>query len=838
MRRHRRRGTAFCLFLVVFLCSWATTSPCRGELKADAGDDIVATAGDTVKFDGSRSRGNIARYRWNFGDHKYFDKAATFFESDLKMLKPGEGPRPSHTYWKAGRYDVTLNVFDRHGNTNADTVVVTVKPNRPPIGRIATSVENEREGEVLFDASGSTDPDDDPISYSWNFSDDTGSNEKVVRHRYDLRRIISDIGDCKVEYRVLLRTTDSHHATHVAGKWVSLKTAPEAAAEKVTTRPPFSRDLHILLTIRDGEIYVEKSPEAIEIFTGERIFIPFRVANRDRRSHTLTLTKISPKNTFARLEERPIPPEEVVTLSMEVKTLNVYDHALDLKLASDESTHSFSIPVVVRIRPFTPLLGGYSHFARNAAPDVTGRPFEQSGKFVHVYLGEKEAAEDMQLMSDYPIQVYRASCQWHNVQRKGPDSYEWELSDWEIDHAVKAGARVVVTFCTGPPEWAHRYDFTNDPDTLAAYRLFVEKMVDRYKNRVDYYELSNEPFTFWLGKFLGPKRMKALKSKRAEAEKVMDNFTTVITEAARVAFEVIQEKDPTAMLIMPGFENKTRKASRPFYFSVWERLFNKGIQWYCQRVGVHDFPLWYNAEPPSLSDLSGWKKLDENADSSELLAIMKRYDLPPGIWLTETGGFRNSDATEVNQAMAVLHTTAIIAHQHGEGILTVGLYDYPTDDSPYVYLMKYENHHKTLGFYAFKHLISALSGAVPYEAERIRNSNIIGSNYDSVVTKLFNRDREDILCLWNNSPTSEKVTLKLANGFDKSKLYEIEETSFSASGQFYSIRRYSEFASSNDTFSFPLEPLDFKIIQVITPSPRFHWLATLSHRGDAERNDE
>lgn len=816
--------------LAVSLLFCGFDSSCNAELRADAGKDQVVTAGDPVRFDGSLSRGRITRYRWEFGDHEYFDKAATFFESDLRALKPGEGSHPTHTYWRPGDYEVALKVFDARGNTAADVMVVTVEPNSPPRIQFDVSKEDRREGVATFDPSRGGDPEGDPVSYSWNFSDGSGSNEKTARHKYDLARVASDMGDCSVQYRALLTAVDSHGAESIAADWIGFDTAPDTMADRARARPPVSRDPLFSLSVREGKIRVRKRPESVDIFTGERTFFPIEIANEDEEARTIRLARVAPINTHARLERERIPPGETRTLTLEIQTLSVYDHALDMRLAAGPSARKFSLPLRVSIKPFTPLIGGYAHFSRHAAPDVVGKPLTQSKKFAHVYFGEKRATEDMRLMREYPIQIYRANCQWHNIQRLGRKSYEWELSDWEIDRAVESGARVVVTFSTGPPKWVGRYDFTNDPKALSAYRSFVEKMVDRYGDKVDYYELSNEPFSFWLKKFLGPKRMNAFKKNPSAARQELDKFASVITKASQVAHEVISEKDPTALLVMPGFENKTRKTwNNPLYFSVWETLFKKGIHKYCQRVGVHNFPLWYNVGPPSLTDFAKWRKLDRNADSSQLLSIMKKYKVPPAIWLTEIGGFRNSDKTEVNHAMAMLHTTAIIAHQYGEGILTVGLYDYPTDDSPYVYLVRYENHHKTYGFYAFKHLISALSGAVPYESGKIRNSAIIGGNYDSVVVKPFSRGSEDILCVWNNSSGEKTVTLKLANGFVKSDIYEIVETTFSAGGEFYSQRKYSRFADSGRTISFALQPLDFKTLQVVTPDSEFRWLAEVDY---------
>jgi flagellar hook assembly protein FlgD len=81
-------------------------------LAANAGDDVVGTAGTTVHFDGSTSRpsAGIDSYHWTFGDGTNAD-----------------GINVDHAYTNAGTYTATL-VVTAGGQSRQDTAVAVVRP--------------------------------------------------------------------------------------------------------------------------------------------------------------------------------------------------------------------------------------------------------------------------------------------------------------------------------------------------------------------------------------------------------------------------------------------------------------------------------------------------------------------------------------------------------------------------------------------------------------------------------------------------------------------------------------------------------------------------------------
>ena len=139
-------------------------------------DDSTVTVGTEIQFSGfesSDSDGLIVEYIWDFDDGKF-----------------GSGVYASHSYSAAGSYDVILTVTDDEGETDTDSMTVTVSeivavPNEPPVAELdadATTVDIG--GEIMFNGSGSSDPDGLIIEYTWDFGDGIFDSGIYTSHSY------------------------------------------------------------------------------------------------------------------------------------------------------------------------------------------------------------------------------------------------------------------------------------------------------------------------------------------------------------------------------------------------------------------------------------------------------------------------------------------------------------------------------------------------------------------------------------------------------------------------------------------------------------------------------
>src|SRR5690606_22421260 len=137
---------------------------------ADAGDDQTVTVGATVTLDGTGSSDGD-------GDSLVFAWSVTGPDGSPVVLSDPPIAQPTFTPHLAGAYTASLTVSDGTYIAATDTAARTVHdvPNQAP-----TADAGEDQGAVVheavtLDASGSTDPDGDTLTYSWSLTSPDGS---------------------------------------------------------------------------------------------------------------------------------------------------------------------------------------------------------------------------------------------------------------------------------------------------------------------------------------------------------------------------------------------------------------------------------------------------------------------------------------------------------------------------------------------------------------------------------------------------------------------------------------------------------------------------------------
>lgn len=139
----------------------ASFTPSLTEAAVD--QEITFTAGETGDVPGE-----MLIFAWDFGDGS-----------------KGSGQVAIHAYSASGDFTVTLVVSDPAEDSDPFSVDITIT-NQPPTPRITLESNTTKVGETMvFDGSASSDPTDDPLTFTWDFGDgSSAATGMIVTHKF------------------------------------------------------------------------------------------------------------------------------------------------------------------------------------------------------------------------------------------------------------------------------------------------------------------------------------------------------------------------------------------------------------------------------------------------------------------------------------------------------------------------------------------------------------------------------------------------------------------------------------------------------------------------------
>ena len=159
---------SFCIIITLVIATIAPILALNAQGILSAGPNQTAYTGQPVQLNGTTTdnASSIVQVTWDFGDGS----------------TPVNGSSPAllnatHTYTTAGVYNATLTVkFDSTLNkTDNAKATITVRQNQPPVANAGPDQFVEQSSPqgamVTLNGTASYDPDNDTLTYSWNWTD-------------------------------------------------------------------------------------------------------------------------------------------------------------------------------------------------------------------------------------------------------------------------------------------------------------------------------------------------------------------------------------------------------------------------------------------------------------------------------------------------------------------------------------------------------------------------------------------------------------------------------------------------------------------------------------------
>jgi hypothetical protein len=193
------------------------------------------------------------------------------------------------------------------------------------------------------------------------------------------------------------------------------------------------------------------------------------------------------------------------------------------------------------------------------------------GLLVFLYWRKEVADRDLRLVEEAGFRWVKQVLAWRELECKGKGLWRWENADRLLDQ-IEAHQLKVIIRLGSQPAWAAP-DLTlpevGPPDALQDFYDYVSAVADRYKGRVEAYQIWNEPNLAreWGGRPPTP-----------------SEYTAML----KVGYEAVKAADPGAIVISTGLAPTTRddaQAMPDVYFV--EGMYEAGAAPYFDVLGVH-----------------------------------------------------------------------------------------------------------------------------------------------------------------------------------------------------------------------------------------------------------
>lgn len=223
------------------------------------------------------------------------------------------------------------------------------------------------------------------------------------------------------------------------------------------------------------------------------------------------------------------------------------------------------------------------------------------------------------------VRLWDTRTAWLNLEPR-PGLFDFAQLDRHVDAAIAAGVGDITLVLAGTPRWAAVRESPNDapwlgpgsaapPRDAQEWREFVAAVAERFRGRIDNYEIGNEPnlAMFWNGNYV--------------------ELGALVTDAATI----IHQRDPAARVVAPA-PLITQLRDVVDAEALWDSLRGSGVD----VLAFHYYP----RDPGSIVHLP------EIADRLRASAVDRGFgDLP--LWITESNPGARASAAHVSSLQRI-----------------------------------------------------------------------------------------------------------------------------------------------------------------------------------------
>jgi hypothetical protein len=234
----------------------------------------------------------------------------------------------------------------------------------------------------------------------------------------------------------------------------------------------------------------------------------------------------------------------------------------------------------------------------------------------------------LQMIADAGFHWVRQEFPWEDIEIHGRGDFEdrrndpprsaWDKYDRIVDLAGKYGLQLIVRL-DHPPAWTRvdgnaRGAFA-PPDNLQDYANFVSAVVSRYRGRVRYYQIWNEPNIYpeWGEQAVDP-----------------EGYVRLL----RAAYQAAKAADPDCVVLAAGLAQTLESGGRNMNDLVYlQRMYDAGVRGCFDIMGVMAYGLWTGPQDRRTSaDRTNFSRPQLVRD-----IMVRNGDADKPIWATEVG---------------------------------------------------------------------------------------------------------------------------------------------------------------------------------------------------------